>query len=284
MQGADQGFEHQLVCTVTRRLALRRSSRRETTNECGASSPAVTCAAEASVIEFVAPSLAVTFTASTPVIEYVDPSPAVTCAAPVTEHASSSPAPAYGAPDTVIEYVAPSPAGICTAPAPVTCMRPSLPPTPASDYVDSSLAASVTRAEATFEISGADGGGDADFPAEVQPVVEAVISESTDVTERWGDADTSETMTEMSEDDAVTSTALELDVVLDALSELSGDDGSDWVRARRVQELTSLRLWRLEELLEDWERMGVIRRDDTGLLVAFCPSVEDTLNDEDCWW
>ena len=61
-------------------------------------------------------------------------------------------------------------------------------------------------------------------------MVEAVVPESTDVTERWRDADMSESMTEMSEDAAVTSTALELDVVLDALSELSGEDGSDWVR------------------------------------------------------
>ena len=89
--------------------------------------------------------------------------------------------------------------------------------------------------------------------------MEAVVPESTDVTERWRDADMSESMTEMSEDAAETSTGLELDVVLDALSELSGEDGGDWVRVRRVvQALTSLRLWRLEELLEDWESMGVI--------------------------
>ena len=109
------------------------------------------------------------------------PSPAGTGATPVTEYA---PAAAYAAPDTVIEYVPPSPA------------------------------VSVTRAEATFEISGADGGGDADLPAEVQPVEEAVVTESTDVTERWGDAHMPESMTEMSEDAAEPSTALELDVVL----------------------------------------------------------------------
>ena len=71
--------------------------------------------------------------------------------------------------------------------------------------------------------------------------------------------------TETSEDAAETSTRLELDLVLDALSELSGEDGGDWVRVRCVQALTSLQLWRLEELLEDWESMGVIRRDDTRL-------------------
>ena len=40
----------------------------------------------------------------------------------------------------------------------------------------------------------------------------------------------SESTTEVSEDAAETSTALELDVVLGALSELSGEDGGDWVR------------------------------------------------------
>ena len=65
----------------------------------------------------------------------------------------------------------------------------------------------------------------------------------------------SESMSEMSEDAAETSTGLELDVVFDALSELSGEDGSGWVRVHRVQALTSLRLTRLEELLEDWVRL-----------------------------
>ena len=185
---------------------------------------------------------AFTFIASAPVIEYVDPSPAGTCAAPMTEYASSFLAAAYAAPDTVIEYVAPSPAGTCAAP--MTDCAPAAADaalTLVSDNVDSSPAASVTRAEATFEISGADGGGDADLPAEVQPVLEAVVPESTDVTERWGDADMSESMTEMSEDAAETSTGLELDVVLDALSESClGRMGGDWVRVRRVQALTSL--------------------------------------------
>ena len=81
------------------------------------------------------------------------------------------------APDTVIEYVPPSPAGTCAAPAPVTEYAPAAAhaaPSPVSDHVASSPAVSVTRAEATFEISGADGGGDADLPAEVQSVVEPV--------------------------------------------------------------------------------------------------------------
>ena len=51
------------------------------------------------------------------------------------------------------------------------------------------------------------------------------VPKSTDVTERWEDADMSESMTEMSEDAAETSTGLESDVVLDALSELSGEEG-----------------------------------------------------------
>ena len=75
-----------------------------------------------------------------------------------------------------------------------------------------------------------------------------------------------------------TSITLELDLVFDALSELSGEDGCDWVRVRRVQALTSLRLRRLEELFEDWDSMGVIRRDDTRRWVALCPSVEAALN------
>ena len=37
-----------------------------------------------------------------------------------------------------------------------------------SEYVDPSPAASAPRAVATFEISGSDGGGDADLPTEVQ--------------------------------------------------------------------------------------------------------------------
>ena len=94
----------------------------------------------------------------------------------------------------------------------------------------------------------------------------------------------SESMSEMSEDAAETSTVLELDVVLGALSELSGEDGGDWVLMHRVQALTSLRPRRLVELLEDWDSMEVIGRDDTRLCVSFCPSVEGALNDEDCWW
>ena len=171
----------------------------------------------------------------------------------------------------------------------------------------------------------------------VQPVVEAVVPESTDVTEGWGDADMAESMMEMSEDAAdlllgrpsrrrwslpntmnsesecvwqltkematksklpasainvhdcagkphPESTMLKLGVVIDALSELPEEEVGDWVPVRRSQALTFLRLWRLEELLEDWQSMGVIRWDDTRLWVAFCPSVADALNDEDCLW
>ena len=199
------------------------------------------------------------------------------CATPVTEYA---PAAANAAPDRV-------PAGICTAPAPVTVNAPAAAyaaPAPVSDYVDPSSLASATRAEATFKISGADGGGDAGLLAEVQPVVDAVVPESTDVTERWEDADVSESMTEMKRGRRGDQPGLELDVVFDVLSELSGEDGGDCVRVHRVQALTSLRLWRLEELLEDWESMGGLRRDDTRLWVTFCPSVGDALNDEECWW
>ena len=81
----------------------------------------------------------------------------------MTEHVAPALADAYTT-HPVIEYVAPSPA-------------------------------SETRAEGTSEISGTDGGGDADLPAEqldgwngvqalVQPVVETVVPENTGVTER----------------------------------------------------------------------------------------------------
>ena len=49
------------------------------------------------------------------------------------------------------------------------------------------------------------------------------------------------------------------------LRELYGEDGCVWVHVRRVQALISLRLWRLEELFEDWESTGVMRLGDTRL-------------------
>ena len=142
-------------------------------------------------------------------------------------HDNATPATANAAPDPVTECVASSPAGTCAEPAPVTEYASSSPaaasaaPTPVSEHVAPTPAAFATRAEATFEISGADGGGDADLPAEqhgwgdaelpseqldgwngaqvlVQPVVEAVVPESTDVTEGRGDADMPESMMEMS--------------------------------------------------------------------------------------
>ena len=89
----------------------------------------------------------------------------------------------------------------------------------------------------------------------------------------------SESMTEMSEGAAVNGDGL-LDTVFDAICELAGEDGRDWVPVRQIQAQTSLRLERLEELLEEWDCMGVICRDDTRLEVAFCPSVADALEDE----
>ena len=64
------------------------------------------------------------------------------------------------------------------------------------------------------------------------------------------------------------------DIVFDAIYELAG------VPVRQIQAQTSLRLWLLEELLEEWENMGAICRDDTRLVVAICPSVADALKDE----
>ena len=71
----------------------------------------------------------------------------------------------------------------------------------------------------------------------------------------------------------------ELDIVFDALVELAGD-GRCWVPVRQIQAQTSLQLWRLEELLEEWECMGVICRDDMRRNVAFGSSVADALEDE----
>ena len=71
----------------------------------------------------------------------------------------------------------------------------------------------------------------------------------------------------------------ELDIVFDALVELAGD-GRCWVPVRQIQAQTSLRLWRLEELLEEWECMGVICRNDTRRNVAFGSSVADAFEDE----
>ena len=71
----------------------------------------------------------------------------------------------------------------------------------------------------------------------------------------------------------------ELDIVFDALVELAGD-GRCWVPVRQFQAQTSLQLWRLEELLEEWECMGVISRDDMRRNVAFGSSVADALEDE----
>ena len=89
----------------------------------------------------------------------------------------------------------------------------------------------------------------------------------------------SESMSEMSEDAALNGDGL-LDTVFDAMCELAGDDGRDWVPVRQIQAQTSLLLKRLEELLEEWECMGVICRDDTRLQVALCPSVADALEEQ----
>ena len=72
----------------------------------------------------------------------------------------------------------------------------------------------------------------------------------------------------------------ELDAVCDALVELAGKDGRDWVPVRQIHPQTSWRLERLEELLEEWECMGAICRDDTRIELAFCLSVADALDDE----
>ena len=55
----------------------------------------------------------------------------------------------------------------------------------------------------------------------------------------------------------------DLDTVFDAIGELAGKDGRDWVPMRQLQARTSLSLERLEELLEEWVFMGVIGWNDT---------------------
>ena len=140
--------------------------------------------------------------------------------APVTEH---SPTATFAAPDTVIGYVAP--AGTCAAQAPAT------------EYA---LTAADAAPDTVIEYVAPAGTCAAPAPAYV--------------TETWGDADMSESMSEMSEDAAVNDDGL-LDTVFDAICELAVEDGRDWVFVRQIQVRTSLRLERLEELLEEWECM-----------------------------
>ena len=107
-----------------------------------------------------------------------------------TEHAPTA---ACAAPDTVIEYV-PS-AGICAAPAPVTEYAPTAAYAALDTVIEYVALAGICTAPA--------------------PV---------DVTERWGDADMSESMSEISEDAAMNGDGL-LDTFFDATCELAGEDG-----------------------------------------------------------
>ena len=69
----------------------------------------------------------------------------------------------------------------------------------------------------------------------------------------------------------------DLDTVFDAIGELAGKDGRDWVPVRQLQARTSLSLERLEDLLEEWVFMGVISWNDTGSEVALCLSAAEAL-------
>ena len=69
----------------------------------------------------------------------------------------------------------------------------------------------------------------------------------------------------------------DLDTVFDAIGELAGKDGRDWVPVRQLQARTSLSLERLKELLEEWVFMGVIEWDDTRSEVALCLSAAEAL-------
>ena len=113
-----------------------------------------------------------------------------------------------------------------------------------------------------------------DGPLETTHTDEAASSESSEATVEPGQEASDR---EDSESDAPYTP--ELDIVFDALVELAGD-GRCWVPVRQIQAQTSLQLWRLEELLEEWECMGVICRGDMRRNVAFGSSVADALEDE----
>ena len=113
-----------------------------------------------------------------------------------------------------------------------------------------------------------------DGPLETTHTDEAASSESSEANVEPGQEASDR---EDSESDAPYTP--ELDIVFDALVELAGD-GPCWVPVRQIQAQTSLQLWRLEELLEEWECMGVICRDDMRRNVAFGSSVADALEDE----
>ena len=158
-----------------------------------------------------------------------------------TEHAPTN---ACATPDTLIEYVAS--AGTCAAPAPVFEAECEEDASPKSTY----------------------------GPLETMHIDEAASRESSEATVEPGQEASDG---EDSESDAPYTP--ELDIVFDALVELAGD-GRCWVPVRQIQAQTSLQLWRLEELLEEWECMGVICRDDMRRNVAFGSSVADALEDE----
>ena len=158
-----------------------------------------------------------------------------------TEHAPTN---ACATPDTLIEYVAS--AGTCAAPAPVFEAERDEDASPKSTY----------------------------GPLETMHIDEAASRESSEATVEPGQEASDG---EDSESDAPYTP--ELDIVFDALVELAGD-GRCWVPVRQIQAQTSLQLWRLEVLLEEWECMGVICRDDMRRNVAFGSSVADALEDE----
>ena len=108
-----------------------------------APAPAVTDAAPTPVVVSVAPAPAGTDAAPTPVVGYVAPTPAVTYEAPAPVVGSDAPAPAvtYAAPAPVIDFVAAAPSVTFAAPAPVigyVATAPSVSfsaPAPVFEYV-----------------------------------------------------------------------------------------------------------------------------------------------------
>ena len=172
----------------------------------------------------------------------------------VAEHASSSLAAAYAAPITMIEYVAPSLACTCasTSSSDRACACRRLCRAYSSECLRGFITCRLCDSS-RGEISEADGGGDAGLPAEVQPVVEAVVPESTvrdgemgrllacqrDAASRW-----------------------KFHVVPRCLERaVCGGRGVTGCLCARVQALISLRLGRLEELPR---RLGKHGSDPTG--------------------
>ena len=276
--------------------------------------PAGSCAAPAPVTEH---SPTATCAAPDTMIEHVAPAGSCAAPAPVTEH---SPTAANAAPDTVIEYVAPAGTCAAPAPASARCRVHRASTSSVLCCTSARRVLCRTRARRRVQRASTSGSprfttehaptnacatpdtlieyvASAGTCAAPAPVFEAECDEDASPKSTYGPLETMHTDEaasresseatvepgqeasdgEDSESDAPYTPVL--DIVFDALVELAGD-GRCWVPVRQIQAQTSLQLWRLEELLEEWECMGVICRDDKRCNVAFGSSVADALEDE----